>query len=245
VKVGAEKQWKAVIVDDERLARQKLRAMLAAHPEIQIIGEADGVAAAASLIAETRPELVFLDIQMPGESGFDLLAGLPQSLKIIFVTAYDEYALRAFEVNALDYLLKPVNPERLSNAISRLSGDAPSPDDVSRLLEYDDFLFLPFGSGSRFLKVSEIKCVCAAGSYSEVITGDDQKALVLKPLGEWEIRLPAKHFARIHRGTLINVAYVERTDKWFNYSYLVYLRGIKEPFTMSRRYAAKLKEKLF
>ena len=93
--------------------------------------------------------------------------------------------------------------------------------------------------------MSEIKCVCAAGSYSEVITSDDQKALVLKPLGEWEDRLPAKHFARIHRGTLINVAFVERADKWFNYSYQVYLSGIKEPFTMSRRYAAKLKEKLF
>lgn len=245
MKAGAENQWKALIVDDERLARQKLRAMLAAHPEIQIIGEADSVSAAASLIVEVRPDLVFLDIQMPGESGFDLLAGLTQSLKIIFVTAFDEYALRAFEVNALDYLLKPVNPERLANAIARLSGADTPPETGSRPLAYDDFLFLPFGSGSRFLKVSEIKCVCAAGSYSEVITGDDQKALVLKPLGEWEVRLPDKHFARIHRGTLINVAFVERTDKWFNYSYQVYLRGIKAPFTMSRRYAAKLKEKLF
>jgi two-component system LytT family response regulator len=245
VKAGAEKQWKAVIVDDERLARQKLRAMLAVHPEIHIIGEADSVATAASQIAEARPDLVFLDIQMPGESGFDLLTRLPRSLKIIFVTAFDEYALRAFEVNALDYLLKPVNPERLANAVARLSSVETPPEDVGRLLEYDDFLFLPFGDGSRFLKVSEIKCVCAAGSYSEVITDDDQKALVLKPLGEWEFRLPARHFARIHRATLINVAFVERTEKWFNYSYQVYLNGIKEPFTMSRRYAAKLKEKLF
>jgi two-component system LytT family response regulator len=244
MRAGAEKQWKALIVDDERLARQKLRAMLAAHPEINVIGEADSVASAARQVVGARPDLVFLDIQMPGESGFDLLAGLPPSLRVIFVTAFDEHALRAFEVNALDYLLKPVNPERLANAVARLSGVAQPPDAVGRLLEYDDFLFLPFGGGSRFLKVSEIKCVCAAGSYSEVVTGDGQKALVLKPLGEWEERLPARHFARIHRATLINVAFVERTDKWFNYSYQVYLSGIEVPFTMSRRYAAKLKEKL-
>lgn len=242
MKSGAE--WQAVIVDDERLARQKLRVLLAAHPEVKIIGEADGVASAAQLIAEARPDVVFLDIQMPGASGFELLNRLTQPLQVIFVTAFDAYAIRAFEVNALDYLLKPINPERLANAIARLSSAAVPPLALSCPLAYDDFLFLPFGDHSRFLKVSEIKCVCAAGSYSEVTTGDNQKTLVLKPLGEWEERLPQKHFARIHRATLINVAFVERTDRWFNYSYQIYLRGIAEPFTMSRRYAAKLKEKL-
>lgn len=242
MKSGA--QWQAVIVDDERLARQKLRVLLAAHPEVKIIGEADGVASAAQLIAAARPDVAFLDIQMPGASGFALLDRLTQPLQVIFVTAFDAYAIRAFEVNALDYLLKPINPERLANAIARLSSAPVPPLAGSRPLAYDDFLFLPFGDNSRFLKVSEIKCVCAAGSYSEVITGDNQKTLVLKPLGEWEERLPGEHFARIHRATLINVAFVERADKWFNYSYQVYLRGIPEPFTMSRRYAAKLKEKL-
>src|SRR5690242_1644843 len=95
--------------------------MLAAHPEVQIIGEADGVETAATLIAQTRPDVVFLDIQMPGASGFDLLARLTQPVRIIFVTAFDEYAVRAFDVNALDYLLKPVNPERLARAVARLS----------------------------------------------------------------------------------------------------------------------------
>lgn len=248
MKAGAEKQWQAIIVDDERLARQKLRSMLSAHPKIQIIGEADSVEAAMTLIAATQPELIFLDIQMPGESGFDLLNRLTQPLQVIFVTAFDEHAIRAFEVNALDYLLKPVTPERLAAAVARLSEIAAPPVassvESSRPLEYDDFLFLPFGAGARFLKISEIKCVSAAGSYSEVRTADNQKSLVLKPLNEWEERLPNKHFARIHRATIINIAFVERTEKWFNYSYQVHLRGIAEPFTMSRRYAAKLKEKL-
>ena len=248
MRANAEKQWRTIIVDDERLARQKLRSMLAAHPEIQIAGEADSVETAMQLIAQTQPELVFLDIQMPGESGFDLLNRLTQPIRVIFVTAFDEYAIRAFEVNALDYLLKPVNPERLAAALARLSEiSTPSVESgikSNRPLEYDDFLFLPFGAGSRFLKISEIKCVSAAGSYSEVIAADNQKSLVLKPLNEWEARLPDKHFARIHRATIINIAFVERTEKWFNYSFQVYLRGISEPFTMSRRYAAKLKEKL-
>ncbi len=244
MKATVEKQWQAVIVDDERLARQKLRAMLSVHPKIQVIGEADGVESAAKLIAQAQPEVIFLDIQMPGASGFELLNLLTRPVKIIFVTAFDEYAIRAFEVNALDYLLKPVNPERLANAVARLSEAAEPHVLLSRPLEYDDFLFLPFGNGSRFLKISEIKCICAAGSYSEVISADNQKSLVLKPLNEWEERLPDKHFARIHRAAIINIAFVEQTEKWFNYSYQVRLRGLAEPFTMSRRYAARLKEKL-
>jgi two-component system LytT family response regulator len=244
VKASAEKQWQAIIVDDERLARQKLRAMLSAHPKIQITGEADSVEATMKLIAATQPELIFLDIQMPGASGFELLNHVTQPIKIIFVTAFDKYAIRAFEVNALDYLLKPVNPERLANAVARLSEAGEPQAPPGRPLEYDDFLFLPVGDGSRFLKISEIKCICAAGSYSEVRTADNVKSLVLKPLNEWEERLPDKHFARIHRATIINTSFVERTEKWFNYSYQVHLRGVAEPFTMSRRYAAKLKEKL-
>jgi two-component system LytT family response regulator len=244
VKANAEKQWRAVIVDDERLARQKLRSLLAAHPEIQTIGEADSVETATRLIAQTQPEVIFLDIQMPGASGFDLVNHLPEPVKIIFVTAFDEFAIRAFEVNALDYLLKPVNPQRLAATVARLSEVVEPQAPPSRPLEYDDFLFLPFGNGSRFLKISEIKCISAAGSYSEVISADNQKSLVLKPLNEWEERLPGKHFARIHRATIINIAFVEQTEKWFNYSYQVRLHGVAEPFTMSRRYAVRLKEKL-
>jgi two-component system, LytTR family, response regulator len=236
--------WKAVIVDDERLARAKLRAMLEHYPQISIAGEADSAEAAFRLINEERPDAVFLDIQMPGESGFDLVNRLERPVRIIFVTAFDEYAIRAFEINALDYLLKPVTQERLTRAVERLS-HSPEPAEIpNRLLEHDDFLFLTVGQNSRFLRVSEIKYVSAADAYSEIITTDEQKALVLKPLIEWEERLPEKHFARIHRSTIINIEFVERVEKWFNYSFKVYLRGIKEPLTMSRRYAAKLKGKL-
>jgi len=236
--------WKAVIVDDERLARTKLRAMLEPYPQISITGEADSGEAALRLINEGRPDVVFLDIQMPGESGFDLVNRLERPVKIIFVTAFDEYAIRAFEINALDYLLKPVTQERLTLAVERLSQSPAPTESPNRRLEHDDFLFLTIGQNSRFLRVREIKYISAADVYTEIITADEQKTLVLKPLTEWEERLPEKYFARIHRSTIINIEFVERVEKWFNYSFKVHLRGVKEPLTMSRRYAAKLKDKL-
>jgi two-component system, LytTR family, response regulator len=236
--------FRTIIVDDERLARNKLRAMLAKHQEIEVAGEADSVASAARIIEDLAPDLVLLDIQMPGESGFDLLNKVTGDFKVIFVTAFDEYAIRAFEVNALDYLLKPVNPKRLARSIERLFIEATPPENGSRALEYDDHLFLTIENQSTFLKVGAIECICASGPYSEVYTSDGRRGLVLKPLKEWQERLPEKCFMRIHRSTIINVEYVERIEKWFNYSYQVFLRSISEPFIMSRRYSVKLKEKL-
>jgi two-component system LytT family response regulator len=235
--------WKAVVVDDERLARNQLRALLAEHPEIRVVGEADGVPAALRVVEETQPDVLFLDIQMPGQSGFDLVNQLPQPVTIIFVTAFDEYAIRAFDINALDYLLKPINPARLARAIERLPHSSPLPDPPTRPLEYDDFLLLPFGDTSRFLKLSAIKCISAAGVYSEVTTAGAEKALVLRSLNEWEARLPEKYFARIHRSTIINLEYVERIESWFNRSSRLFLRQTAEPFAVSRRYAARLKLK--
>jgi two-component system LytT family response regulator len=237
-------KWNAVIVDDERLARNKLRSLLAPHPQIRLVGEADSVDSAIETIERTRPDVVFLDIQMPGKSGFELVNRISLPLKIIFVTAFDEYAIRAFEVNALDYLLKPVNPERLAKAIGRIAAPPAASEMAPRTLEYDDFLFLPFGDTSRFLRVRDIKCVRAADVYSEIFTAGGEKTLVLKPLNEWEERLPEKHFARIHRSTIINIEFVERVEKSFNYSFEVYLRGAGESFMMSRRYAARLKDRM-
>ena len=237
-------RWNAVIVDDERLARNKLRSLLAPHPQIRLVGEADSVDSAIETIERIRPDVVFLDIQMPGKSGFELVNRINHPLKIIFVTAFDEYAIRAFEINALDYLLKPVNPERLAKAIERLDAPPAASDKAARPLEYDDFLFLPFGDSSRFLRVREIRSIRAADVYSEIFTAAGEKTLVLKPLNEWEERLPERHFARIHRSTIINIEFVERVEKSFNHSFEVYLRGVGESFTMSRRYAARLKDRM-
>jgi two-component system LytT family response regulator len=239
-----KKPFKALIIDDERLARKDMISLLSNHDNITVVGEADDVPSAVKAIEMLNPDVIFLDIQMPGDSGFDLLEKTDVDAHIIFVTAYDEYAIRAFEVNALDYLLKPVNPERLSKALEKLEFQEQDLPARIRKLNYDDRLFLMVGRHFKFLKVDTILGVSAAGDYSEVLTSDGNKGLTHKSMKEWEARLPAQHFIRIHRSTIINMEFVERIEEWFNYSFRVYLKGVEEPFVISRRYAAKLKEKL-
>jgi two-component system, LytTR family, response regulator len=235
---------KALIVDDERLARREIISLLSSYPCIRIIAEAADVPSAIQAVTEHTPDVIFLDIQMPGVSGFDLIDAIPPSIRIIFVTAFDEYAIRAFEVNALDYLLKPVHPERLRLAVERLCNDAVSPKHPDHRLEYDDRLFLLLNTQHRFLKIDSILCITAAGDYSEVIVTDGAKWLTSKTLREWESRLPEKHFCRIHRSVIINMNSIDRTEEMQNQSCRIYLLGIAEPFILSRRYSALLKDRL-
>jgi two-component system LytT family response regulator len=239
-----KKIYNAIIVDDERLARNELKLLLSDFSEINIIGEAANVNHAIELINQSKPDVLFLDIQLRRETGFDLLDKMNTKCKVIFVTAFDEYALRAFEVNALDYLLKPINKDYLERAIKRLSTSERVEDKKLRKLEYDDRLFLNIDNVSKFLKISTIVCITAMGKYTQIITSGGKKSLVLKSIGEWEKRLPYKYFTRIHRSTIINFEYIEKVEKWFNYTYRVFLHNYKEPFNISRRYATRLKEKL-
>jgi two-component system LytT family response regulator len=239
-----KKQKSVLIIDDERLARKDLLALLESFENIKVVGEADDVPSAIKAIEKLKPDVIFLDIQMPGESGFDLLEKVQIKAKVIFVTAFDEYAIRAFEVNALDYLLKPVNPERLKKALERLDAEENYQTVGVRKLGYEDRLFLMVGSHFKFLKVNSLVCISAAGDYSEILTGDGNKGLTIKSMKEWEARLPEQYFVRIHRSTIINMDYIDRVEEWFNYSFRVYLKGIKDPVVMSRRYAANLKNRL-
>jgi len=235
--------FKSIIVDDEELAREDLKVLLKDFSEIEIIGESETVEETKALIKKLDPDLIFLDIQMPGKSGFDLLEEIQINAKIIFVTAYDEYAIRAFEVNAKDYLLKPVNKERLSLAIERLKTEQESEDNVLEKLEFEDSIFVMVNNHYQFVKISSIIKIASAGNYSEIYTSSNLKGLVLKSLKDWEVRLP-NYFVRIHRNAIINLEYVDRVEGWFNYSYKVFLREVDEPLVISRRYAAKLKERM-
>jgi two-component system LytT family response regulator len=238
-----KRKYKAIIVDDERLARKDLLSLLAAYPSIEVVGEADGVSSAVKLINEKEPDIIFLDIQMPGESGFELLEKVDLKAHVIFVTAFDEYAIRAFDVDAIDYLLKPINPTRLQTTIERLEKEPIVPPDSQRRLRYEDVMFLTINTHLKFLKVSSILCIQAAGDYSEIITAEGKKGLIQKSMSEWEERLPENSFCRIHRSIIINLEYVSRVEEWFKNSYHVYLKGIDTPFTMSRRYAAVIRNK--
>ncbi len=237
-------QYKALIVDDERLARKEIISMLKDYENIIINGEAEDVPSAIKAITKQKPDVIFLDIQMPGKSGFDLLNEINIDSKIIFVTAFDEYAIRAFEINALDYLLKPISPGRLQKAIGRLDKNENSNNNSLRKLKYNDRLFLSIDSQMQFLKVSSILSISSAGDYSELLTFNGKKELTQKSMKEWEARLPENYFSRIHRSTIINMEFVERLEEWYNYSYRVYLKGTKNPYLISRRYVSKLKERL-
>jgi two-component system LytT family response regulator len=239
-----KRKSRAIIVDDERLARKDMNSLLAEFKNIEVVGEADSVAAAAKLIKEKEPDIVFLDIQMPGESGFDLLEKTDVQAKVIFVTAFDEHAIRAFEVDAVDYLMKPVSPERLRKAIEKVEKEDVQRVGSKRSLGFDETMFLTINTSLKFIKVSSILCVEAAGDYSQIITSDGKKGIVQKSMTEWEERLPENHFCRIHRSTIINLEYVSRAEEWFNSAYHVYLKGLETPLVMSRRYATRLKERM-
>jgi two-component system, LytTR family, response regulator len=238
-----KKPIQALLVDDERLARKDLASLLAEHRDVRVVGEAQDVPSALEAIERLNPDVVFLDIQMPGQSGFDLLEQCDYKGKLVFVTAYDEFALRAFEVNALDYLLKPVSPERLRRAVERMGRERPPEGADAGRLTVEDRLFLNVGNRLRFLRVGGILCIHSAGDYSEVVTTDGQKGLTPKALKEWEQRLPAQAFCRIHRSTIIQMDQVERVEEWFNYSFRVHLRGLDAPLVISRRYASVIRHR--
>ncbi len=234
---------RAVIVDDERLARRELAFLLQSHPEVAVAGEAGSVREAVALLEAAHPDLVFLDVQMPRESGFDLFERTRVTAAVIFVTAHDEFAVRAFEVNALDYLMKPVNPVRLRQAIERFLQPGRRSPDRPRALAYEDTIFVAVGQAPRFVKLSSLVCILAEGDYSRLVGTGGSIGLVLKSMKEWEALLPERQFCRIQRSVIINCERVERFEPWFNSSYQVYLQHVAQPFTMSRRLARRFRER--
>ena len=237
-------KYRTIIVDDEILARNDLSAILASFENIDIVGTAKNIESAAELIKKENPGLIFLDIKMPGETGFDLLEYINDNMHIVFVTAFDEYAIRAFEVNAIDYLLKPVTKERMALTIEKLSDFEISKPGKQKALLYEDQIFLKIDNKYHFLKIESIIQITAEGDYSKILTKNGRKSLTSKSMKEWEDRLPLNHFIRIHRSTIINTNEVERIEPWYNNAHLVYLKGVDKPTVMSRRYFAKVKMNL-
>lgn len=233
-----------IIVDDEWLVREELKMMLKQYHEIKVVGEAANVSQAIELVHKVKPDVIFLDIQMPGATGFDLLEKTDISAKIIFVTAYDQYALQAFEVNAIDYLLKPIQKKRLAKTIQRLLAGEKTMSRPHQKLGYDDVIYAQVSGSLKFIKIALLKCIIAEGNYSFIYYKDRKKDLVSKTLQEWEEILPNDYFIRIHRSTIVNFEYVEQVKKCPNYTHLIHLKDIEKPFIMSRRYAARLKKSI-
>ena len=242
------KTIKTLIIDDERLAREELKSLLLPHDEIEIIGEAKNGEEGIKLIHELKPDLIFLDISMPGMTGFEMLKQLDEIPKVIFVTAYDEFALKAFEVNALDYVLKPVEPVRLQEAIQKLNQKE---DDFSskldgqisrkdRQLNLKDRVFIKDGEKTWFIELSKIRMLESDGNYVKVYF-DTSRPLILRSLNSFEERLDPEFFFRANRKFIINLAWINSIENWFNGGLMVELKE-GEKVEISRRQAIRFKE---
>jgi len=237
---------RVLIVDDTRLARQELRTLLADLPDIELLGEADDVPAAQAAIARLRPDLVLLDIQMPSGTGFDVIDGLDSAPLVVFTTAYDQYAVRAFEANALDYLVKPVDASRLAAALQRARARLPETPWLGAaprgLLGADDQVFLREGERCWFVALREISRIVVDGNYARVWFRNEC-ALLARSLSALEARLDPALFFRANRNTLVNLRAVKAIDLAVNDGFELELKDGSR-IEVSRRQSRELRERL-
>jgi two-component system LytT family response regulator len=236
---------RALIIDDEPFVRDDLRGMLAAHKEIEIFGEAGTIAGAQKLLKTVSVDVVFLDIQLRGGSGFDLVPFIDPAVDIIFVTAHNEFAVRAFEVNALDYLLKPVTAQRLAESLRRVmhkGAEQPADTGSQPYFKPTDSVFVKTDSGQLFVKLDQIAAVSTiGGNYAALFLDNREKLVVRKTLKKWAAILPPSLFTRIHRSTIVNIDFIERIAYEKDGSGQVHLAGQTETFAASRRLLPGLK----
>ena len=242
---------RAIIIDDERLARKELNNLLENYPEIEIVDQAVNADEALEKIIQLDPELIFLDIQMPGKTGFELLEELEKVPKVIFTTAYDEFAIKAFDVNALDYLLKPIQEERLKDTINKVLAVQASAlaeraqegvSEIKQQLGMNDQVFVKDGDRCWFISLKEIRLFESDGNYIKVYF-DNVKPMIHKSLNALDEKLDERSFFRASRKHIINLSWIETIETWFNGGLLVELKG-GEKVEVSRRQAARFKEKM-
>ncbi len=232
---------KAIIIDDERLARQELKSLLSVHKDIEIIAECANADEALLKINELKPDVIFCDIQMPGKTGLELVEEISGTVDVVFVTAYDEHAIKAFELNAIDYLLKPVQAERLSETVKKLSiKEIANKSDNNTPLSESDIIFIKDGEKCWFVKLSDIRLFESEGNYVRVYF-DTFRPLILRSLNSLEVRLNEKQFFRASRKHIINFSYIASVEPWFNGGLNVKLKDGRD-IEVSRRQAVKLKD---
>ena len=237
------KKIKAVIVEDSRLARNELKELVKNHPEVEIVGEAENVDLGYELIIKSQPDLLFLDINMPEKDGFQLLEMLDNVPIVIFTTAFDEYAIKSFEYNALDYLLKPINAKRFAQAIEKASKIVSEKTDKSaEKLTLNNQIFIKDGEKCWLVKIADIYLFEVDGNYTKIFF-QDEKATISKSLNQIEEKLPEDFFFRANRNQIINIEYINKIDPWFSGNLLVHLPK-EQKVEISRRQTNNFKEKM-
>jgi len=237
----------AIIIDDERLARAELKKMLQEHPEIEVLAEASNANEGIELIQQLDPQVIFLDIQMPEKNGFEMLQEIDRLPVVIFTTAHDEFAIKAFEISAMDYLMKPIDPDRLMDAMQKLnalewkeSSEGDWKRDARQILSSTDQVFVKDGEKCWFVTLSEIRLFESVGNYARVFFGNN-KPLILKSLNSLEERLDPKFFFRANRKHIVNLKMIGSVEPFFNGGLLLEIKG-GEKVEVSRRQAVRFKE---
>lgn len=239
---------RVLIIDDEAIARDALRVLLEAHPDYAITATAATITQARAALAREDYDVVFLDIQLRGGSGFELVSHVRAAAQLVFVTAHDEHALRAFDVNAIDYLLKPVHPERLARSLQKLAEaggvsrpEVDPPGAALPRMRDDDTVYLKLDAGARFVPLANIGAILSCENYSEVLLAGGERLLVRRSLKSWEDALPAPRFVRAHRQALVNLQRLVRIEDDGGDGPLLHLDGVRAPLRVSRREWATLR----
>lgn len=233
----------AIIVEDSRLARNELKELLKKHPQIELVAEAENVDQAYELINSTQPQVLFLDINMPEKNGFELLEMLDNVPLTIFTTAYDEYAIKSFEYNAFDYLLKPINQDRFSKTIEKVIATIEKEATEEKPFELHRQIFIKDGEDCWLIRVSEIAVFEIVGNYTRVYF-EDKKPLIYKSLNQIEAKLPEATFFRANRQQIINLNHVDKVTPWFNGKLKITIKDSNQEIEVSRRQSYKFKDLL-
>jgi two-component system LytT family response regulator len=237
---------KAVIVDDVDSMRIVLKKLLGTFDKIQIIGEAADFEEARTIISEERPDLLFLDIDLNGLTSLDLLKTIGYQPMVIFITSHTDFAIKAFELNAVDYLLKPISLERLTKAIEKVTNkweDTSFVDDYNTKFTADHIILLSFDNKMSFVRIKDVNYIEAYGNYTKVNLVDGKLSVTYNSIKNWDTKLPEDLFIQIHRSTIVNLHNVTKIEKWANDTGRLYLKGIDKPFEISRNYFFQIKKK--
>ncbi len=239
------KLLRALIIDSDKLAIQQLKTVLKSFNNLKIIGEATNISSAISLIENESPDIIFIDVTMNGDEGLELIDKITFDGELVIITKCEDYAVKAFEINALDYLIKPVTEERIDLMLSKLNKECDSKQEGTRKKRYcyEDKLLVTNTKNAKFININEIIAIYSIGNYSKLLLSNGENHVIYKTLKEWNNRLPDKKFIRIHRSTIINIDFVEKIEKWFNSTYKIFVKGIVNPCSVSKDYSSLLKEK--
>jgi two-component system, LytTR family, response regulator len=240
------KKYRVLVIEDDLMTQELIKEQLKNFEALEVVGSANTLLSAKDLIEEADPEIIFLDIDLNGASSFDLIPYIKATCKIVFITANANQAVKAFEVNATDYILKPISLERLNKTVAKITdqmneGEEDSLSDNSKF-KLDQMIMVNAEHKMVLIKVKDVNYISAYGNYTKVFLEDNKMYVTYGSIKNWMHRLPKEAFFQIHRSSIVNLLNVIKIDKWTNDTGRLYLKNVSEPFEISRNFFSELKK---